>query len=151
MRSREEWLPCGGGSCSGAMAVGLVASIVAAAFVLWPQPDRITRENYDRIERGMSMAEVGTILGPPNIGAADVKKLVLAEFHDPKISDWREKDAHGPDGLPAPDFRKDWQAWLSTEGLISVNFVQGQAAYKASLRRVGVVERIKLQWRRWFP
>ena len=43
-------------------AVGLVA---VGAFVMWPRMDRITRENFDRISKGMSRAEVEAILGPP--------------------------------------------------------------------------------------
>ena len=33
--------------------------------MLWPRPDRITRENYERIRVGMSSAEVEAILGGP--------------------------------------------------------------------------------------
>jgi hypothetical protein len=36
-----------------------------AALLVWPQPDRITQENFDRIRKGMSRAEVEAILGPP--------------------------------------------------------------------------------------
>ena len=46
-----------------ALAVGVV--VAAAAVVLWPRPDRITQENCDRIEKGMSQAEVEAILGGP--------------------------------------------------------------------------------------
>jgi hypothetical protein len=35
-----------------------VALLAAGAFVLWPRPDRITRENFGRIKEGMSRAEV---------------------------------------------------------------------------------------------
>jgi hypothetical protein len=133
-----------------AAAVGLAAVVVAGAFVPSP-PRRVTRENFDRIECGLSVAEVGAILGPPNLGPADVNKLNFAEFCDPSVSDWREKGALGPNGLLASKHRGDWQGWLSAEGLISVNFVEGETAHKAWLRRVGVVERMKLQWRRWFP
>ena len=39
----------------------------AGAFLLIPVPtlSRVTRENYDRIERGMTLAELEAILGPP--------------------------------------------------------------------------------------
>ena len=37
----------------------------AVAFVLWPAPDRITKENLWRIHNGMSQTEVVAILGPP--------------------------------------------------------------------------------------
>jgi hypothetical protein len=46
---------------------GLVLAVLVAigAFVLWPQSDRVTRENFDRIREGMSRAQVEAILGPP--------------------------------------------------------------------------------------
>jgi hypothetical protein len=39
--------------------VGLAVLVAVGALVLWPRPDRITRENGDRIKDGMSRAEVG--------------------------------------------------------------------------------------------
>ncbi len=51
-----------------ALAVGsLVVGI--AAFLLWPSPSRVTRENFDRIRERMSRAEVEAILGPPGVYA----------------------------------------------------------------------------------
>jgi hypothetical protein len=46
-------------------AVGLAVLIAVGAFVAWPRPQRITREKFDRIQDGMSRAEVEAILGPP--------------------------------------------------------------------------------------
>src|SRR5262245_5961030 len=46
-------------------AVALVSLFGAAAFVLRPQPSRITREDFDRIAPPMSRAEVYALLGPP--------------------------------------------------------------------------------------
>jgi hypothetical protein len=43
----------------------VVALLTAGAFVAWPRPDRITRENFDRIQLEMGQAEVEAILGPP--------------------------------------------------------------------------------------
>jgi hypothetical protein len=43
--------------------IGLVV-ITVVAFVLWPQEDRITQENFDRIRRDMSRAEVEAMVGP---------------------------------------------------------------------------------------
>jgi hypothetical protein len=45
-------------------AVALVL-IVVVVFAARSRPDRVTRENYRRIQRGMSRAEVEAILGPP--------------------------------------------------------------------------------------
>jgi hypothetical protein len=47
------------------LMAGLVVLVGLAAVVLWPPPSRVTRENYDRIQAGMSRAEVDAILGPP--------------------------------------------------------------------------------------
>jgi hypothetical protein len=46
-------------------AAGLAVLVAVAAFVLWPRPDRVTRENFDRVKGGMTRAEVKAILGPP--------------------------------------------------------------------------------------
>jgi hypothetical protein len=50
--------------------IGVAALALAgtAAFALWPRPveaSRICRENFDRIEEGMTAADVVAILGPP--------------------------------------------------------------------------------------
>jgi len=45
---------------------GLAVMFAVVAVVLRPRPDRITREDYDRIRPGMTRAEVEAILGPPD-------------------------------------------------------------------------------------
>jgi hypothetical protein len=48
------------------VALAVLAVLVAVGlFVLWPRLDRITDENFNRIQEGMSRAEVEAILGPP--------------------------------------------------------------------------------------
>ncbi len=47
------------------LAVAGLALASVAAFALWPRPNRFTREDYDRIHKGMTRAEVEAILGPP--------------------------------------------------------------------------------------
>jgi hypothetical protein len=44
---------------------GLSVVCVGGVVLLRPREDRITRANYDRIEVGMSRADVEAILGPP--------------------------------------------------------------------------------------
>jgi hypothetical protein len=48
-------------------ALAVLAVVLAAgAFVLWPPPERVTWENFERISVGMSRADVVAILdGPP--------------------------------------------------------------------------------------
>jgi hypothetical protein len=49
-----------------AVVLGLLFLGIAAvlAWPQWPQPDRVTLENFDRINDGMSRTEVEAILGP---------------------------------------------------------------------------------------
>jgi hypothetical protein len=47
------------------VAVGLAVLVAVGVFVLWPRPNRITRENFDRIKEGLNSTEVEAILGPP--------------------------------------------------------------------------------------
>ena len=72
-----------------------VAIVLAAAFVLRsPRADRITPENYARVQPGMTRAEVEAILGPPGdfrkgpsnapnpaLEAADAVTGALARVH----------------------------------------------------------------------
>jgi hypothetical protein len=48
----------------GALA-GLAVVVAAGVIVMWPRAERVTRANYDRIQIGMSRAEVEAILGSP--------------------------------------------------------------------------------------
>jgi hypothetical protein len=48
-----------------ALAAGPVLLLAAVAlFVAWPRPERVTRENFGRVRKGLSEAEVRAILGP---------------------------------------------------------------------------------------
>jgi hypothetical protein len=42
----------------------LLLGLTGSAVLIYANPSRITQENYDRIERGMSFEEVVSILGP---------------------------------------------------------------------------------------
>jgi hypothetical protein len=46
-------------------AVGLAVLVAVGAFVVWPRPNRVTRENVSRVEKGMTQAQAEAILGPP--------------------------------------------------------------------------------------
>jgi hypothetical protein len=82
-----------------ALAVGLLV-VGIADLLLWPQPSRVTRENFDRIREGMSRAEVEAILGPPVVYANGpvflpaLKQCVLGgEPRGPTYLAWYTDDA----------------------------------------------------------
>jgi len=69
----------------------VIAAVVAMLFILplmaacSPEPDRVTKENYDRLKLGMSFEEVSDILGEPATAAT---RFGLKEHT------WVENDRH---------------------------------------------------------
>jgi hypothetical protein len=140
--------------------VGLAVAVTAGVVVVWPPPSRITRENFDRIVRGMSRAEVEAVLGPPEDDRTGRGENVM-----PDGRAMRDPD---PYDLFAP-----WQA-LSTFSIAGGGqracwssdslFIEVYADATGQLRNAYAVDRRKTQgafdnllwriqrlWRRWFP
>jgi hypothetical protein len=119
--------------------VARVAVLVAVgAFILWPRPDRATQENFNRIQPGMSRAEVEAILGPPG------------DYRSGYTHDY-ETRASLPDDL----------IWETDHVIIVVYF---KASGRVRFQRIQLVSlressdpldnlrwRAKRQWRKWFP
>jgi hypothetical protein len=138
MRRRKLWW----------VVAGLVVLLLAVGvFVAWPRPNRITQENFDRIQQGMSRAEVEAILGPPG----DYRTLPQ-EFE--------------PWALTSVAFQPSSKAsfWhantMSISMSISIEFdesgrAQGRSASTSQTIVNGPFDnllwRVKRQWRRWFP
>jgi hypothetical protein len=96
---------------------------VAAALVLWaagalfialrPQPPGVTRANYERINAGMTLAEVEAVLGPgahhpPN----EIDKIVIATIVLIAV------EPHTPDG--------ETKLWFGSKCGIAVRFDAGK-------------------------
>ena len=128
---------------------GLAVVVAVGAVVLWPQTERITPENCDRIRVGMARAEVEQMLGgPPGYYAA------------------------GPLTLPVGfNLEAPWTSPVSGDGALAVGYVGNRGAIAVSYNSSGAVMykiflpgerleqtplenllwRAKRQWRRWFP
>jgi hypothetical protein len=128
---------------------GMAVMIVAGLVVLWPtQPNRITQENCDRIKKGMSRAEVETILGPPGDYRTGPGQGVLA--WDPIL-----------DGTTRHNECTNRSNWAGDTGWVSVDFENGDGTVWASefieSKRIAqhplenLLWRAKRQWHRWFP
>jgi hypothetical protein len=147
---------------------GLVV-LAAGALVVWPRPNRITQDNFDRIRDGMSQADIEALLGPPG----DYRNVPTTDASDPQIFDdidawacslFRHKRV-GPESADPPGF------WFGDEGYIWINFESGLVpdleikSYGGSSRTRGfqickkqergplhnILWRAKLLWHRWFP
>ena len=139
MRKRWRWL----------LALAGLVVLVAGASVLWPRADRITQENFDRINDGMSQAEVEAILGPPG----DFRTLPPAPVdatHQLPI------DTTDPTDESIHEVR-----WFGDKGWIVVGFTNNdQVTSVASFDAASEIPnghldnllwQAKRQWRRWFP
>jgi hypothetical protein len=106
--------------------VGLAVVVAAGAVVLWPQaapPSRVTRENYDCIQEGMTRAEVEAILGPPGDYRTGLGESVLgeADYGITQIMVWM------PD--PATDPAPTLWSWRKPPGQWTGARSRGQAGW----------------------
>jgi hypothetical protein len=131
--------------------VGLLAAIAlvsASAFVLWPRPPRVTRQNCSRLQYGMDRKEVETILGPP--GDHTTRPVTGVSGHQIVLF-WRE--GARPRGTPL--------TWRADTGSVSVTMSQLTDRLEvAKFQEVdcenqsfldNLLWRAKRQWRKWLP
>jgi hypothetical protein len=134
------------------VALAALSVVVAAGtVVLWPRPERITRENYRRIRVGMTFAEVEAILGPPGDHTSGP-----TETNDPTW--FAVTDSFGePDAILSASTLMEWSSdtihiWVAFgfEGTVT-------AAMPSIKNRItqspldNLLWRAKRQWHRWFP
>jgi hypothetical protein len=118
--------------------LALLAAVAFVALVTWPRSDRATQENFNRIRRGMSRAEVEAILGPPG----DYRS---GETHDFVTRGWLPGDL----------------IWETDHVIIIVHFHESGRVRFQSIQLVSVRDSsdpldklfwlAKRQWRKWFP
>ena len=83
--------------------------IAAAAYVLWPRPQRITEENFDLLRLGMSKPEVYAVLGPPG----------LYLTRDADYADGRDKSLGQ---APRAGGEKGVEKWAGDQAVLWVKF-----------------------------
>ncbi len=141
---------------------GLAVLLLAVGgFVLWPQSDRITRENYDRIKIGMTIAEAEAILGPPG------------DFSSGPLKYTQDSPRGRSNGAAAPrDFQlssrlsrateSQWEPveWRNDHRIAFVYVGSGELVRYAWFEEVERIDqssvdnllwRAKRQWQKWFP
>jgi hypothetical protein len=131
------------------MLAGLSLALLAVgAVAMWPQPDRITRENCDRITKGMTKMEVQAILGQPGDHRHYDSHYIL----------WSIEEVNVARGLIQFDghmecWENDDQAcWLKFDGTGRVIGKFVTDVQKVDHGQLGnLFWRVKRQWRHWFP
>ncbi len=131
--------------------LALAALAVASTRVLWPQRDRVTQENIDRIQAGMSRAEVEAILGPlgdHRTGPTKRRRLeILTRGYE-----W-------PPGVTPISNRTSREQWAGDRGDCWVDFGPSGVIHTAfePVDRIqqspleNLLWRVRRQWKRWFP
>ena len=129
---------------------GLAVGVTAGAFMLWPRPSRVTRENFERIKKGMSRAEVEAILGPPGdsttgplYSASPLYSAIHGSIVDPAVERANHRDTWATDEACAVvGFGADGEA-------MELRFTSCTRATQDPLDNL--LWRAKRQWHRWFP
>ena len=131
-----------------------VTLIAVEGFVYWPLPqtDGITRENFRRIQLGMSQAKVEAILGPPG------------EYRSGPVKYELLTPVKGNEDQLSTSFEGQGQSiWMSDQALVGMEFERtGRVIGGPSLVRLAgkkepqgqsdnLLWRAKRQWHRWFP
>ncbi len=123
----------------------------ALAFALWPRPDRITRQNFDRIRVGMSRMEVAAMLGPTGVYEEGDREYDFVREEEQTLGDL---------SALAEDFARRRERWDSDRAIIWVLFDPAGNVTHAMYSPVKLIDRGPLgnlrwraerQWRKWFP
>jgi len=77
----------------------LLLGLSGSAVLIYANPSRITQENLDRIQNGMTLSEVEQILGKPSLMREGVQavwrngpNLIVVEFNDDYEVSWKGGD-----------------------------------------------------------
>jgi hypothetical protein len=142
-----------------ALAGLAVLVVVGVIFVLWPQPERITRQNFDRIREGMTRADVEAILGPPGdhrtrLGETNLlgqNWLPDSDEYDPGVATWRAARGNAIEGHISGAVwigdTLDVRVFVDDTGRVFDASADERRTTKHALD--SLFWRVRHQWRRW--
>jgi hypothetical protein len=137
--------------------VTLAVLVAVGVVALWPQPERITRENFNCVQTGMSRADVEAILGPPG----DYRTMLTEEPLEETLRSVRKhptpEEIAEVFALLQSDVKHE--IWMGDRGDIRVSIgprgiIESQFTATEKVEqsvRDNFLWRIKRQWRKWSP
>ena len=136
-----------------AVVVAVLLLGVGAALLLWPR-DRITRESWEKIRIGMTVAEVEDILGGPGIPYEDFLTLQdRAEVVEGHFSIDEPKDSWVPMDLWKETELANTRFWLGGRGTLGILFdrqrkVASKVFVTTKVRDPNFIDRLR-DWLGW--
>jgi hypothetical protein len=142
---------------------GLAVVGATGVVVLWLRPSRVTQANFDRIQAGMSRAEVDAILGPPSdcsTGPLVYGPIYSRVFSSPGPHPPHDYAPRAPILFSLKDGMGEFVEWRSDSQIICVYFyrtgeVQSKGWYDVTRTDQSTIEnllwRVKRHWHRCFP
>ncbi len=128
-----------------------LALVACGVYFLWPRPSQVTRENYDRIQPGMSLAEVKAILGPAgDYQTGPAGSISYMDGRSNRVGGVPIDMMHGERGLN----------WVTDTALVIViidpsDHVRDKSFFLCVPKECSGFERLRWrawrQWLRWFP
>jgi hypothetical protein len=126
-----------------------LAVLAVGAFLLWPRPDRITRDYFQRIRIGMGRAEVEAILGGPpgdyttlNVSPHIGMRIVVDMDDDGTIRNYPPEEWTG-------NTMSIWVSFGPSGKVISTSYEDSESVKEWPWDNLRW--RFWRQWRKWFP
>ena len=129
-----------------ALALAGLTVGVCAAWVLATWPSNLTWDKFARLRKGMTLAEVQEVLGPPGDYCARRPRYDVTDVLESKS---RLKQAG-----------REVEVWLYDDAVLTIDFNSDGNAFSIQADSMptptanafdSLVWRLKRQWHRWFP
>jgi hypothetical protein len=133
------------------VAIGLPLAVVISAVLPGLRPHRVTQENFDRIRKGMTPAEVQAILGPPDDYTTGPVKQPPPPQTGFAEGEWSYKD--GAERPTSDTWRSDaasiWVVYDGSGALVYRSYIPMERIPQSAVDNL--LWRARRQWPKWFP
>jgi hypothetical protein len=126
---------------------GLAVVVAVGVVVLWPRPERITRERFQQIVAGMNQADVQAILGLPKDLTTRPTKILFMSGTVHRFDSYELWQCECADWICNAAYIRVIYSRSGT--VVETNYCDCEAVAQNAFDNL--VWRFKRQWHRWFP